>query len=270
MSQNDQMLEKMIQYTHPDKLLGYLPGMPGALPALFGLDPARYGEITERLARRARQAAMELLSDDAFAAKVDALPFRPGQSVLAVGDSLTDDLQSWAEILRNLLDLRERDVEVINKGATGHTSAMILRNWPSVLARRPDWIICGLGGNDVVRIGPEPAKTLVSLAESVANLTEMRRIAVALTDASWVWITPPPVLEQRVAAFAPFRQGGFSWRNADVHALAEAVTAFDEPVLDLRAVLSTENHYGPDGVHPTLDGQQAIARALVDRLTVKP
>lgn len=67
---------------------------------------------------------------------MDALPFHPGQLVLAVGDSLTGDLQSWAEILRYLLDLR-----------------------------RP-------GG--VTWVGPAPARYQVSLSESVANLREFK------------------------------------------------------------------------------------------------
>jgi acyl-CoA thioesterase I len=48
-----------------------------------------------------------------------------------------------------------------------------------------------LGGNDVTRVGPEPTKPQVSLAESIANLMELRRIAAALTGASWMIGTSP-------------------------------------------------------------------------------
>jgi acyl-CoA thioesterase I len=261
-----------IQYTHLDKLYGYLPGMAQSMPAIFGLDPAAYAELVARFDTHAQQAAQRLLADDSFAAQVDALPFRPNESVLAVGDSVTDDLQSWAEILRHLLDLRRPDdgVRVVNGGLSAHTTAMVLRRWPAMLAQRPDWVVCLLGGNDLTRVGPEPTKPQVSLAESVANLRELRRIAAAQTDASWVWMTPAPVREDRVTEFPAFRFGQSTWRNADVLALTDAIGTFDEPVVDLAAafgVPAAAELQGPDGVHPSLAGQTAIVTALVQRLT---
>jgi acyl-CoA thioesterase I len=269
---SDPMIETWIQYTHLDKLYGYLPGMARALPAIFGLDAEGYAEVTQRFAAQARQAARQLLADASFAARVDALPFQPGQSVLAVGDSVTDDLQSWAEILRHLLDLRRPGdgMQVVNGGLSAHTTAMVLRRWPATLTKQPDWIICLLGGNDVTRVGPEPTKPQLDLSESVANLVELRRIAQARTTASWVWMTPVPVREDRVAEFPAFRYGQSTWRNADVLALAAAIRGFDEPVVDLTrafGVPAKDELQGPDGVHPSLAGQTAIVTALVQRLT---
>lgn len=266
------LIEKTVQFTHLDKLYGYLPGMADALPSILGLTPQTYGDLTARFTAAARGAAQQLLTDADLAARVDALPFLPGQSVLAVGDSITDDLQSWAEVLRHLLDLRRPDdgVRVVNGGLSAHTTAMLLGRWPSTLAQRPDWIICLLGGNDVTRIGPEPTKPQVSLAESTANLAELRRIAAVRGNAAWIWITPAPVHEDRVAAFSGFRQGEFVWRNADIQALTQAIRKFDDPVVDLTEVFGVpakDELQGPDGVHPSLAGQAAIARALVERLT---
>lgn len=268
---NDRMVMSTLQYTHLEKIYGYLPGMPDAVPAILGLDAGRYAELTEGFAAQARQAAQELLDDDAFASAVDALPFAPGQTVLAVGDSMTDDLQSWAEILRHVLELRRPDdgIRVVNAGLSAHTTAMVLRRWVPTVAQRPDWVICFLGGNDVTRVGPEPTKTQVSTAETVANLRELHRIAAARADASWVWITPAPVHEDRVAAYPPFTMGESTWRNADIVALTEAMREFPEPVVDLTAVFGVpadDDLQGPDGVHASLAGQQAVTRALVARL----
>jgi acyl-CoA thioesterase-1 len=265
-------IDMWVQYTHLEKLYGYLPGMAQSMPAIFGLDPAAYAELAARFDTHAEQAAQQLLADDSFAAQVDALPFGTNESVLAVGDSVTDDLQSWAEILRHLLDLRRPGdgVRVVNGGLSAHTTAMVLRRWPATLAQRPDWVICLLGGNDLTRVGPEPTKPQVSLAESIANLRELRRIAAAQTDASWVWMTPVPVREDRVAEFPAFQFGQSTWRNADVLALTDAINNFDEPVVDLAAALgvpAAAELQGPDGVHPSLAGQKAIVTALVQRLT---
>jgi acyl-CoA thioesterase-1 len=266
----DRMIEQWVQYTHLEKLYGYLPGMPGAVPAIFGMTAAEYEAIRSRFAERAESAARDLLADPAFAALVDALPFTDGQTVLAVGDSITDDLQSWAEILRHLLHLRrpELDVRVVNEGLSAHTTTMVLRRWPATVAgARPDWVLCALGGNDVTRIGPEPAGPQVSPAESIATLRRLRAIAPA---AHWAWLTPVPVHEERVARYPPFRFGGSSWRNDDICALAAAMHELEGVVIDLVATFGVPADpalQGADGVHPTLAGQSAITRSVVERLT---
>jgi lysophospholipase L1-like esterase len=270
---NKEMVETWVQYTHLEKLYGYLPGMSETIPAVFGLDTATYKEVAARFDQNAKGAAERLLDDPAFGARVDQLPFRTGQTVLAVGDSVTDDLQSWAEILRHLLAIRRPDdhIRVVNGGLTAHTTTMVLRRWPATLAAiQPDWVICALGGNDVTRVGPEPTRTQVAPAESFANLQDLRRIAAARTEASWVWLTPVPVHEERVGSYRPFRFGESTWANADIVALAEAMSTFTDPVIDLVAAFgipADPRLQGPDGVHPSLDGQVAITASLVDGLT---
>src|SRR5215468_10647431 len=88
-----------LQHTHLEKLYGYLPGLADALPAVFGLARSAYEAARAEFDANARSAAKRLLVDASFADRVDALPFLPGQTILAVGDSNTDDLQSWAEVL---------------------------------------------------------------------------------------------------------------------------------------------------------------------------
>lgn len=147
---------------------------------------------------------------------------------------------------------------------------MILRRWPAALtAASPNLIICALGGNDVPRVGPSAHKTVVSREESIANLHELRRIAAETTAASWVWITPAPVLEERVQQHPAFRFGASEWRNADIIPLAQAMTEFTEPTVDLTTVFGVPadpDLQGADGVHPTLVGQSAITIALLETL----
>ncbi|MDL9938623.1 SGNH/GDSL hydrolase family protein [Gordonia sp. ABSL1-1] len=189
--------------------------------------------------------------------------------MLVVGDSLTDDLQSWAEILRHVLhEIRPADdIEVVNAGLSAHSSAMVLRRWPSMLHPAPDWIICGLGGNDITRVAG--GKPMIGLSESVANLHEMHRIAAERTSARWLWLTPAPLIEQRIAGYPPFRFGSATWRNEDCVRLADAIAGFGDPVVDLVRLFGVPAHpdlQGPDGVHPTLAGQRTITRAVVETL----
>lgn len=259
-----------LQFVHLEKLYGYLPGLTASLPAIFGITADEHAAIREEFDEQARTSAGELLTDAGFAERVARLPFPPGARILAVGDSITDDLRSWAEILRHALTIAHPgdDLAVVNAGLSAHATAMILRRWPSLLHPAPDWIICGLGGNDVTRIAG--GKPQVTLAESVDNLRELRRIAAERTEARWVWLTPVPVDEERAAANPGFQYGASSWRNTDIVALAEAIRAFDDPVVDLVDVFGVPAHpdlQGPDGVHPSLTGQRRIVTALVETLT---
>ena len=132
MQQNKMMIEPWVRYTHLEKLYGYLPGMDEELLArLFGLDPQEYRAIRDRFDERARDAAGELLEEPEFAGRVDRLPFRKGDTVVGVGDSITDDLQSWLEIVRHLLQERRSvdGIRVVNRGLSAHTAAMVLRRF---------------------------------------------------------------------------------------------------------------------------------------------
>jgi acyl-CoA thioesterase I len=270
----DPMIEKFARYTHLEKEYGHLPGMSDRLQAeLFGLTEPELLELRAGLDAGVLDAATGLLADPEFAARVDRLPFQSGQTIVAVGDSMTDDQQSWLSIVRDLLALRRsaETIAVVNNGISGYTTAMALRRTvPALAYRRPDWVLCLLGGNDVTRVGPEPNQTLVSIGETERNLRAIRSVGAAVTSAKWVWLTPVPVDEARVAAFMPFQRGLSSWRNDDVVAVAELMTTFDDPVVDLRAVFGVPPKpelQGEDGVHPSLAGQAAIARAFVEALT---
>ena len=272
--QDRMMIEKLVQFTHLEKLYGYLPGMDESLMArLFGLGLEEYREVKDRFDANARDAARELLEDATFAERVDRLPFRAGETVVGVGDSITDDLQSWLEITRHLLEERrpQDGIRVVNGGLSAHTTAMVLRRFvPSVVALKPDWIICLLGGNDATRIGPEPNKPQVSIEETAKNLEAIRRIAGEQTEAGWVWITPPTYDEERASSFPPFKMGQSAFRNDDIVAIGDLIRAQEETVVDTQAVFglpADPELEGPDGVHPSLAGQKAIARAFVERLT---
>jgi acyl-CoA thioesterase I len=272
--QNRVMIENLVQYTHLEKLYGYLPGMNEALMArLFGLGLEEYRELKRRFDANARGAALELLEAPGFAGRVDRLPFRAGQTVVGVGDSITDDLQSWLEIVRHLLEERRPHdgIRVVNAGLSAHTTAMVLRRFvPNVVASKPGWILCLLGGNDGTRIGPEPNKPQVNPEETARNLEAMRRIAREQTGAEWVWITPPTYDEERASSFPPFKMGQSVFLNDDVIAIGDYIRKQEELVVDTQAVFGTPADpelQGPDGVHPSLAGQKAIVRAFVERLT---
>ena len=78
----------------PRRRRGAVRGAPGS--GRGGLP----GEIKGHFDENALSAAHELLEDASLSERVDQLPFRPGETVLSVGDSFTDDLQTWLETTR--------------------------------------------------------------------------------------------------------------------------------------------------------------------------
>ncbi|WP_188316852.1 SGNH/GDSL hydrolase family protein [Solihabitans fulvus] len=76
--------------------------------------------------------------------------------MVAIGESTTDDLQSWLEILRQLLALRRGGdgITVVNAAVAGQTTTEALRAMGTTLETRPDWILCMIGTNDARRQSP--------------------------------------------------------------------------------------------------------------------
>lgn len=263
----------MVQFLHPEKVYFYLPGFQDEvlLAGLFELDVATYRTIKAGFAAAAHTAAEELLADTAFAAKVDRLPFGSGSVVVAIGESDTDDLQSWFEILRHLLALgRPGDgIQLVNAGISGQTTTQASDQVMQAVARQPDWVFCILGGNDSWRTGSQPTKTLVSIEETEKNLAEMRRLVMSGTEAHWVWMTRTPIDEERMEAYPGFQLGNVVIRNADIEQVNEYLHRQQEPVVDTHAAFgdpSSSELLTSDGLHPSLAGHQAIARAVVERL----
>ncbi|MCP1308757.1 SGNH/GDSL hydrolase family protein [Paenibacillus tyrfis] len=263
---------KLVQSQHPEKLLPFARKMEEqTLAAIYDMDVDTYRTIKRQLSQQAEDAALVLLEDSAFAGKVDRLPIQAGQTVIAIGESTTDDLLSWFELLRHLVGLRRPHdgIRFINEGISGYTTAQVLGRMSGIAAREPDWILCMIGGNDAMRIGREPAKTQVSAEETAKNLAAIRRIAADRTNAGWVWLTPPTFNEERAAAYPYFQFGQLSWRNEDIARVGDIIRSLPDQVVDTQAEFAVPDAHlllGPDGVHPTLAGHKAIVTRLVEVL----
>lgn len=259
----------LIQFQHPEKSW---PGLgDSALAPLFEVDLPTYQKIRSTFAKTARQVALDLLGDPAFVAKVDRLPFEAGATVLGLGDSITDDLQSWLEILKNVLTLRRPhdQIKVSNSGISGDTTAQVVSRFLDVVQQEPDWIICMIGTNDARLHGLSPTKTLVSIEETARNLEMLRNFGVTQTRARWVWMTPSPVIEAQIASdwfLSPFQM---MWRNEDLRVISQVIQQMPDPVVDIQEAfgnVANPELLLPDGLHPSLAGQKKIVTALVERL----
>lgn len=268
-------IEESMQYHHPEKTLAELPGGQEIgdelIAPFFGTDISTYREIKDAFSERTRRCARELLQDARFARLVDRMPFEQGSTVVGLGDSITDDSQSWLEILRHLLNERrpEDGIELVNAGISGDTTSGLLGRFLDILESDPAWIFILIGTNDVAFVRNPRTKPLVSLEETGKNLRALRDLATKLSEARLVWMTPPPALEARVAAGSSPSEP--TWRNADLAEVARLVreVAGRDTLVDLWEAFGDPPEPElllPDGLHPSLAGQRAIAAALVEQL----
>jgi len=269
-------IEESMQYHHPEKMLAALPGGheigDEMLAPFFGTDVRTYREIKVAFAERTRRCARELLQDARFARLVDRLPFEPGSTIIGLGDSITDDSQSWLEILRHLLAERRQEdqIRLVNAGISGDTTSGLLGRFLDVLEGEPAWIVILIGTNDVAFVRDPRTKSLVSPEETGKNLRTLHDLADTLSEARLVWITPPPAIEACVAEGSSPSEP--MWRNADLAEVARLVreVAGDDPLVDLWEAFGDPPEPElllPDGLHPSLAGQKAIAAALVEQLS---
>jgi lysophospholipase L1-like esterase len=269
-------LEYVVQFQHPEKMLARLPTKPEITDAViapfFGLETSAYTQIKESFAARAREAARELLQNFDLRERVDRLPFEARTTVVGLGDSITDDYQSWFEILRSLVEERrpQDDIRFVNAGISGDTTSDIISRFlGDVVQQQPAWIVSMMGTNDVRRHGEDPTKILVSHDETAANLAMIRNFAEEQTRANLAWMTPTPVIEDKIARDPFLSPQELMWRNDDLEEVANLVREMADPVVDLQDVMRKPvdpELLLPDGLHPSLEGQQAIAAALVERL----
>ncbi len=260
----------LIQFVHPNKSWPALDD--AALAPLFGVDVATYRSIHVQFADCAVSAATEILADPIFAACVDRLPFQSGATVVAVGDSITDDLQSWLEILRHLLlQRRPQDgINIVNAGISGNTTTHIIDRFMDIVNLQPAWILCMAGAKDASAHGQSPTKTLVSLEETAKNLAALRHFAATQTAARWIWMTPTPVIEAQVAAHWLFGSIQMKVSNTDLVAIADVLRHLPDAVVDLQRAFGSPvdpDWLLSDGLHPSLAGQKAIVKALIEQLS---
>lgn len=260
-------LESLVRFEHPEKFLAVkeLPGAvllsDGFLAAAYGCSPSALAVTRRRLAARLEAAADELLGDPRVREAVERFPPAAGGTLIALGDSITDDRLSWAELLRCCLDRVRPGTVTVNAGVSGDTTADALGRLYGIAELAPDLVIAMLGTNDRQLHGPRRAP-LLSPAESLANVTAISRWLTA-TGARVIWLTPPPADRKALAATVGDRP--FDLDTTDLASFTQALMTSGLEVLDTGSCLAPTD-LEPDGVHPTLTGQTKIAKTVLRSL----
>src|SRR5258708_2968079 len=139
----------LARFIHPEKTYPALT--EEMIATILAIPVLTYRQIKVEIAAAVQQSADELLANPEFASRVDRLPFAPGSTVVGLGDSITDDWESWLELLRHLLSIRRPNdnIRVVNAGISGETTThMVARTFYGIAAEKPDWLICMAGTHD--------------------------------------------------------------------------------------------------------------------------
>lgn len=269
----DLQVQFMVRFMQPQRLLPPLPGVQPALEAqLLGLSGEQFDAVLCQLAEDRNRAAEVLLGDPEIVAAIDRLPFSANDTVVGVGDSLTADRCGWFDILATAVNARRvKDcLRFVNAGVSGDSSIQMLARLPALLSQRPRWVLALAGGNDARRFGDAESPVQLSVEATVRTLKTMRALALKSNVSNWLWITPPGI-SQVAAAQSPLWQAfATHWRAQDIADIASAVASLEGPVCDLRDAFAGSLLDGlllDDGIHPNVEGQTLIARAVIRRLT---
>ncbi|MCI4592393.1 arylesterase [Sphingobium sp. BYY-5] len=185
-------------------------------------------------------------SDEAAAPAADA------RLVVAFGDSLyagynLDQGKGLAPVLERVLNARGMKARVVNAGVSGDTSAAGLARLAFTLdglPRKPDLMLVGLGGNDMLR-GLSPKETRANLG-AILTETKKRGIRVILTGMK----ASPNMGPDYATAFNPIYPD-----------LAKAYDAALYPFM-LDGVIGNRALLLPDGIHPNDKGVAVIVGKL--------
>jgi acyl-CoA thioesterase-1 len=172
--------------------------------------------------------------------------------VVAFGDSLFAGYglaqdEGFAPALQRALEGQGLKAQVVNAGVSGETTAggrERLAFTLDGLPRKPDLVIVGLGGNDMLR-GLDPAQTRANLDAILAEL-KARGIATMLTG----MLVSPNMGPDYAAAFNPI--------------YPDLAKKYDLPLYPffLHGVVGRRDLQLPDGIHPNAQGIKAVVQRI--------
>lgn len=279
--EEQEVLEKyLLQFLNLEKRYPLLPGIenPDAIAGVMGIETEELKKLRDRFASNAKQVAIELLEDGEVAEWIEDLPFEKGDTIVAVGDSITDDLQGWFNIFEHVLEigLEDPNFTFINSGVSYDTSTDALKRLNrDVLDHEPDWVIVALGTFDAQRLHVAPDRPLVSLADYWENLNTIETTVAEVTDNPLIWMTPPPVITEMLQQVRLFN---FDLFNEDLSSVREILTGKkgyivdplgermhekDQEAEEENGDLPAAWNYLSDGLHPSLSGHVNTVKELI-------
>ncbi|MGA0807036.1 MAG: arylesterase [Pseudohongiellaceae bacterium] len=170
-------------------------------------------------------------------------------TILFLGDSLTEGLgleegESFPSLLDQRFKAEGRNIEVLNAGISGSTSASGLSRLQWYIRSQPDLMVLALGANDGLR-GLSVDEMRANLAKTI-EFAQTNGVQVALTG----MLTPPNM--------------GPEYSNAFARVFPELAEQYQLPFLPflLEGVAAVPALNQGDGIHPNVEGTKVVAETL--------
>jgi len=231
----------------------------------------KYRDVIDSYKNNAKGAADLLLKNSDFAEQVKNIPFRQGETIVALGDSITDDYQSWFEILTNIVHMAiSPDIKFVNAGISGDTTSQMITRFIGVVNHKPDWILCMAGTNDAREHGLFPSKVNVSISETEENLKMLFNYSKTQTSAKWIWLTPARVIDKMQENHPYMKMVQFIIRNKNLYPVVEFIRNRSETFIDLWSAFGHNPDpklFLEDGLHPSLEGHTLIVNEVIEKLS---
>jgi len=193
----------------------------------------------------------------------------PSLSILAIGDSLTSDRESYAKILNHYW----REVpsrQMLDAAVSGDTSAdLIKRFYSTVMNREFQWAVLFIGTNDSLQLDDPRRISVLSLDEYKRNIRFITESLLA-EGKRLIQFTIPPVDNVRLRSYFPDSNSVYSeehigevndfirgWAEQTGYSVADLARAIEEQEADVLE---------PDGLHLNARGQRMICELLLDLL----
>lgn len=260
-----------LAFQSPEKRYPLYQGAnPANIAAFMGISLHEYQEALKKFDEIAKNAAISLIDEQEIRYQLKQLPFQQGQTILAFGDSLTDDKQGWFEILRHLVEiyLPKPQLRWINAGISGDTSYDALRRLRKVLGSSPDWLIVAFGTNDAARPLLAPDRTVISLADFWENIQVISKVAEEYIPNQPIWITPPDIIKEMMEDLGYF---DVSLNNEDIEEFREIIRGKPGYIVDPYGKRMGNPpelwNYLSDGLHHSPSGHMATVRAFLSAIT---
>jgi acyl-CoA thioesterase-1 len=204
----DQERAHIVRYTRPERwsILDRFPVSAAVcgemLAEMLGWSADQVRSCVSALTTGVADTADAMLEDPTFRTALANLPFRTGDRIAAVGDSLTADRLGWFDlIVASMRGHGDLDVVTQNLGVSGSTTADALERFDILEAFRPTHVLMMLGTNDARRHGRLRSHRMVSPQETQRNLSALIDLVVNELSAQIIVITPPPADQTRISAF---------------------------------------------------------------------
>ena len=232
----------------------------------FRRNVAELSAALEAESKSAAEPAAESAAEPAAATAGDGTP---PVSILAIGDSITSDRESYVKILNHYWR-NDPSRQMLDAAVSGDTSAdLIKRFYSTVLNREFQWAVLFIGTNDCLQLDDERRISVLSLDEYMRNMRFLTETLIT-KGKRLIQITIPPVDNERLRSFFPDANAVYTREQIGAvnSFIREWAGKYGYPVADLARAIERqeEDVLEPDGLHLNGRGQRLISELLLELL----